>query len=554
MRLHSRGSCSVFLLLLLISVASIALNLRVASTLGEIVKPLVKVIVDSSIYDLIKLSLDQYVADVEIAGFSVNVTLSSQLLDDSALGLRLHLQQFQSRGLVGAVLVGDVAEAWFEVGDHKFPTDMYYMDLDGTWFDFDSDGIYDGRGGDLLPEIWVGRLKASTISQSEPSVFSDYFRRNHQYRAGSLAVPWWRGLIYLDDQDLHNKEEAETSLSYVTTDNTCVAYPMVTNTSDYKSFLKDAEGYHWLYVMSHGNASNHSFYAWAKQNTTIVSEGTVYSADYREIDPRVFFYWFFTCSAGRYTSQDYLAGSVVLSTSWGLAALGSTDDIYSFSTEGFFRSLYEGKSLGEAFKQWLSDLMTKNVGQYVLEQRYQIMFNAMAFVGDPTLVPIVQTHDVAVTNLDVSFENSTGVGTLSMRATVENHGEFPEKVRVEILYDSLRVFEADLFLEIGENSSITFSPLDSFQFIWAKHSSHKIEARVSIGVGEFHRGDNSQVSYFEGKIIESPLPFQLPPIILPVLANFASAVTALVIFRQLMSDRPLFMVYLARIREFLRKL
>lgn len=542
-----------FLLLISTSVASDA-KLVANSALGVTVKPVIMVIVDSSIYDSIKISLDQYVADVETTGFLVNVTQTSQLPNNTARGLRAYLQQLWNQELVGAVLVGDVAEAWFEVDGHSFPTDAYYMDLDGTWFDSDSDGMYDGRGGNLSPEIWIGRLKASPISQYEPSMFNNYFRKNHLYRTGSVAVPWWRSLVYIDDQGAPNKQEAENSLGYVTTDRTCVAYPTITNATAYKSLLENAEGYHWLYLMSHGNATNHSFYAWQKQNTTLELEGTVYSSDYTEIDPRIFFYQFFTCAGARYTSQDYLAGSAVFTTSWGLAAVGSTDDIYSFSFEDFFRYLSEGKNLGDAFKQWLSNSMERNIGQYVTESRWQILFNAMTLIGDPTLKPIVETHDVAITNLEVSVKNLTGLETLFIAATVENHGRFPEKVRVEMFYDSKRILEVYLVLGIGESSNITFSPPDSSQFIRGKHSSHRVEAKASITVGEFHKDDNLQVAYFEGKTIENPSPLQFPPIILPILVNIGSAFAALFIFKQIMSDRPLLLICLARVRKFLRKL
>jgi len=41
---------------------------------------------------------------------------------------------------VGALLVGDIPEAWYEVGSTKFPTEVYYMDLNGTWVDINGNG------------------------------------------------------------------------------------------------------------------------------------------------------------------------------------------------------------------------------------------------------------------------------------------------------------------------------------------------------------------------------------------------------------------------------
>ncbi len=50
--------------------------------------------------------------------------------------------------LVGALLIGNIPAAWFEIendfdkyGYTKFPIDLYYMDLDGDWIDSDNNGI-----------------------------------------------------------------------------------------------------------------------------------------------------------------------------------------------------------------------------------------------------------------------------------------------------------------------------------------------------------------------------------------------------------------------------
>ena len=355
----------IFSFLLFVLVTSLTLNFVINPVLSEPQKPLLVVIVDSSIYNRIKSSLDQYAIDVENAGFSVNLTETNPLPDKTPSGIREYLKQARDENLVGAFLVGDVSEAHFKVGNHTFPTDVYYMDLDGDWFDLDSDGIYDARGGDFSPEIWVGRLKASTIDGDELSLVNNYFMKNHLYRTGLLTIPWWRSLIYIDDQGVFNAKEAEDSLSYVSTDRTLVTDPWTTNTTDYKNRLKDAQGYQWLYIMSHGQISSHDFYC--PRNGTPELEGAIYSSDYRAIDPRIFFYQFISCLAARYTEQDYLAGSAVFSTTWGLAAIGSTDDMYTFSFADFYRALSEGKNLGTAFKLWLGRAIQGHKMHYVSE-------------------------------------------------------------------------------------------------------------------------------------------------------------------------------------------
>lgn len=543
---------AIFSFLLLVLVTSLTSNFVIKPVLSETQKPLFVVIVDSSIYNGIKTSLDQYAIDVEDTGFSVNITETNLLSDKTSSGLREYLKQTRDQNLVGAFLVGDVSEAYFEVGNHTFPTDVYYMDLDGAWFDLDSDGIYDARGGDLSPEIWVGRLRTSTIDGDEVSLVNNYFRKNHLYRTGLLTIPWWRSLIYIDDQGVFYTREAEDPLSYLSTDRTLVADPRMTNTTDYKNRLKDAQGYQWLYVMSHGQFSSHSFYV--PRNGTPEFEGTIYSSDYRTIDPRIFFYQFITCSAARYTEENYLAGSAVSTTTWGLAAIGSTDDIYTFSFADFYRALSEGKNLGTAFKLWLSRAIQGHKMHYVSEPRYQILFNAMTLIGDPTLSPIIEMHDVAITNLEVSLENSSGLETLFITVTAENCGEFAERVSVEIFYDSRRVFIVNLVLGIGESANVMFSPVDSSPFIWGMHSKHIIEARASITSGEFHQSDNARITYFEGEVIKNSLPLQIPPLIFAIVFDAMFGLIGLAFLKQFMSERPPILVRLGRLYRFLAKI
>jgi len=512
---------------------------------------LVKVIVDSAVYGSIQPSLDRYRMDVESSGFSVNITQTGLLSDMTPEGVRASLQQDQSQGLVGALLVGDVSEAWFEVEDHKFPTDMYYMDLDGIWFDLNNNGVYDARGGNFAPEIWVGRLKVSTIEGDQAALLNSYFNKNHAYRNGLFNIPWWRSLLYIDDLGTFNVKEAEASLSYVSPDRTVVADPSTTTTMDYRNRLADAVGFQWLYLMSHGEVGKH--YLYVPVNGTPELEGTIYSSDYSIINPRILFYQFFTCAASRYTDQDYLTGSAVFTTQWGLAAIGSSDDMFTVSVDDFYRSLSEGKTLGASFKHWLSNVFKMYAKSHFSQERYQILCNALNLVGDPTLISTIENHDVAVTNLEVRLGNSTGVESLSFTVAVENHGEFPEQVKIEILYDYRTVFVLNVNLEIGERTSVTFSPLDSFQFIWGKHLTHCIEAKASITPGEFHASDNAQVALFDGRIIENPRLPQLSPLVYVLIANAVFGLGGWGFIRMIMSDRPAAFLYLKKVYRSLTK-
>jgi hypothetical protein len=85
------------------------------------------------------------------------------------------------------------------------------------------------------------------------------------------------------------------------------------------------------------------------------------------------------------------------------------------------------------------------------------------------------------------------------------------------------------------------------------HTQHLVEARAGIALGEFHLGDNIGTAYFYGKNLENPQPFQLPPLILVIIANVVFGFIGWGVFRQLMSERPSLLVYLAKMHKFLTK-
>jgi len=161
------------------------------------------VLVNSSLYGSIQSSLDQYVMDLTGEGYEVEVYTSS---GGNPEDLRSFLQGKYALGLNGCLLVGDLPIAWYEIYMEtgwwdNFPFDLYYMDLNGTFEDTTSNGVYDSHTGDVSPEIWVGRLTASPLTfdgADEVSLLQNYFQKNHLYRRGLLSLDH-RALIYVDD-------------------------------------------------------------------------------------------------------------------------------------------------------------------------------------------------------------------------------------------------------------------------------------------------------------------------------------------------------------------
>jgi len=465
-------------------------------------KPLVCILVNSIIYADIGVSLNQYAVDVENAGFAVKIMETGQLLDKTSEGIRSYLQENLRHKLEGCLLVGDIPGALFEAGAEEFPTDLYYMDLDGLWMDSDNDIIYDGHSGDVAPEIWIGRLKVPDVAGDEASLLNDYFDKNHRYRIGALTLPWWRGMIYIDDAgtNTNTESDAKSSLGKIYSDIVFVKDRTTTNATDYKKRIDDQLGYQWMYLMCHGAHDSHTFMVPPEEPETSNEswfrwDGTAYSSDYRSINPRIFFYHFVVCSAALYSEPDYLAGSAVFGNDYGLLAVGSTETISTLPVSGFYGSLSEGKCVGDAFREWSVEL----------HERYdylQRQFYGLTLIGDPTLRLYHEVHDVAVTDITVSLSNVSGEDALTVEVAVENQGNFNETFEVAIYYDFTIFDNTDVTLPAEAEATLTFSFTRLDRLILGYHA---VEAKLGNILGELDTDDNSLLRTFQGRIVNLPV-------------------------------------------------
>lgn len=543
-------------LFLISCIAPNFLDFTVLAKSEESEKPLVFILVNSTIYDAIKPSLNQYATDVENSGFSVNITETDRLSDKTPKGIRSRLQAMLPR-LVGCLLVGDIPAAWYEceqmgVAYTKFPIDFYYMDLNGVWTDSDNDTVYDRHSGDVAPEIWVGRLKVPKIG-NEISLLKNYFDKNHRYRNGSLTLPWWRALLYVDDSaslphsgSFTSAEiDAERSLGRIYTDISFVRDRETTNAEDYKRRLEDSLGYQWVYLMCHGTYSNHTFMVpKVSEKTWFQWDGTVNCSDYQSIDPHVFFYHFVVCSAARYTEPNYLVGSAVFTRSYGLLGIGSSEISSTIPLSVFYGALAKGNYIGAAFREWLVNLSE--------EYDYpQLRFYGLTLIGDPTLRCYHELHDIAVTNVTFSPENLTGAETLSVTVTVENQGDFTEDFNITVYYDSSTIFNyTRLTLASGAKRNVTFVSTEPYRFIIGSHSRHVIKVEVSSVLGELDRGDNTCRLIFYGIVEKKALVVHLSPIFFAIFMNLIFGIMGLFFLRALAYER---MPLLRRFKNFVSR-
>ncbi|MGB2803941.1 MAG: FG-GAP-like repeat-containing protein [Candidatus Zixiibacteriota bacterium] len=305
---------------------------------------LVHLFVDSYVYPAIQTNFDQFVADLQAEGYTVSIT---QVVTETAEDIRATLQSEYASGLVGVILVGEVPAAWVKLFamthnyTSHFPTDYFYMDLDGTWGDGDADGFYDNFSGSMEPEIWAGRITPSfCIFGDEVTLLNQYFAKNHAYRTGSLALPD-RALGYIEIPWYI------PHLDEVYGDVTIVIDEDVTTALDYKYMLQ--QGYEWVHLLSHSSPWGSTFFL----DHEAYGGGSVFSYEMPHVNPQAHFVILEACSNAKYTETNNLGQAYIFGSDYGLVAIGETKIMYGNSFEELYEALATGDNLGEAFLDWM---------------------------------------------------------------------------------------------------------------------------------------------------------------------------------------------------------
>ncbi len=316
--------------------------------------------------------LAQFQTDLTSEGWNVVVqSMSGGTVSD----LKSLLQG--TSNIDGAIFVGFLPTAWFEEdywAPEEFPCELYFMDLDGTWTDADSDGLFDSHTGNVSPEIWIGRIDAHAADYgSEIQMLSMYFNKNHLYRTGALTPPS-RALAYIDD-DWSSYSDCGLNAIYGSSNVTVINSESQTTAENYLSSL--AEGYEFVHLMSHSSPWGHTF----KVPTGMA--GTVMAPEIAQVNPNTAFLQLFSCSNARWTETGCLGNWYLFGTDMGLLISGAAKTGSMLDFEYFYNPVGSGLTFGESFREWWQYVAQSGFSQYE-----RAWFYGNALLGDPTLKPI----------------------------------------------------------------------------------------------------------------------------------------------------------------------
>ena len=234
---------------------------------SELSSDYILILVDEDLFPQIVSNLDIFRDDLEGEGYSVIVeTLSGGSPED----VKVRIQDHNMHKHCDVIMIGDIPIAWVGLPTGEiFSCDLFYMDLDGNW-GVPSSGVYmaDQHSGDMGPEIFVGRIYASTLTcDTESNIVNKYLEKTSNYRKGLLNQPF-RGIEYIE----HEFVTDPMALDKIYGSNVDRFDIGQETTADH--FLNKLDtGYHFLILSSHGNP-------WATYFGTVPTMSSSYAHAY----------------------------------------------------------------------------------------------------------------------------------------------------------------------------------------------------------------------------------------------------------------------------------
>ncbi len=352
--------------------------------------------------------LEQWTGDMASQGLTVEAV---EVTYSEPEELKLYLTGLWEAGLEGGVLVGNLPAPWSIKDDNSsdagemFPSDYFYMDLDGSWQDLwigypsegvpGSDGFYDTWSGDLGPEIYMGRIKVDNLSVlGDPTeMLNTYLQRNHDWRINGDPEPL-TALCYVDNDWSAWGTSYSDAMEYVYDDVVMVNQVDSTNGTDYIENRLPGP-FVWISPFVHSSPWTH---AWEPGPST----------QWNQIVPALpeaHFYNLFACSNARFTTPRNMGGVYTFATSTGLASVGSTKSGAMLHFGQFYFPLSLGDSMGEAYSEWWEYIAAGGLSPS--EEYWHL---GMVILGDPTLIP-------AMHMLGIEGGSGTGSGILQVSAS-----------------------------------------------------------------------------------------------------------------------------------------
>ena len=285
-----------------------------------------------------------------------------------------------------------------------------------------SDSIFDAHSGQVLPEIYVGRLTPNGMGDSI-ALLRNYFDKDHAYRHDSLPCTD-RALVFGDDDWSSYAAEWSANVGLAFPAQRTFWDPETTRALRYRAELDTPQT--WVAVFAHAWSQGYGFYYNQRSEMDYY-----YGHEYFSQDPPALFYNHFACSFARYTDTGYGGGRSIFSPGYGLGAVGSTKIGSMLWFDYFYRPLALGSNLGMAFRDWFRWIGTNGYSYDELCWHY-----GMTLLGDPFLSPVVY-RDVALLSIVAPGVGAESGVAVVPRVRVTNRGSVAADFRIRLTIGSV---------------------------------------------------------------------------------------------------------------------
>ena len=298
---------------------------------------IVLILVDETVLPSLKEELVNYTGDIK-RELGLDTLIKSVSSTDDVHSLKSYvLDFFKKENLIGVLLIGNIPTGYFyhpDVQTGVFTSeglilgDFIYQDILNACDFSPEHNAFSYKNTECqttatIQPYWVARLTPNSSDHSDIELLKNYFKRNHEYRNGLFSFEQ-KALIYQPVILDFKGNEQQTAIDNIKQDlNKFETYPsgkynfidIFSSQSDNDYLSNLSRGYETLIFNGHGTPLFH------QKNITSKSQ----------IDAKFFFGNFLSCSVGRFTTKDYIAGKYLFGG--GLVSLAPSTPV--FASSGF---------------------------------------------------------------------------------------------------------------------------------------------------------------------------------------------------------------------------
>ena len=313
----------------------------------------VAILVDADIME-IQSNLNQYKIDVETIHPNIKISIYYDNWQDHT-EIRAFIQDlYYNNSISGVILVGKLPYALWDFQGDIAPMPHYYEDLDETFLDRNTDGIFDYHSQNNTElEIWTSWLRPD--SENVTKSLNEYLVKSHKYYSGNLTYQD-KGLIFIDNAWEYRIPKMENAMLEI--------YPSVTiiggsgtelTPEDYTNEYE--KWYEMTTVWTHSNNDRHGF---SNSEELRASEIKTLGGG-----SKITIIW--GCHAANFykisVDGNILATSYVLDNKFGIASISSTRSMGTVEHEIIMQEMNKGATIGDAYIYWKTYVYSQNIIQ-----------------------------------------------------------------------------------------------------------------------------------------------------------------------------------------------